>query len=54
MTTTINLLFGSMIYDPNTGIILNDEMDDFSLPNLNNAFNLTPSIYNFIYPGKDH
>lgn len=52
MTTTINLLFGSMIYDPNTGIILNDEMDDFSLPNLNNAFNLTPSIYNFIYPGK--
>lgn len=52
MTTTVNLLFGSMIYDPNTGIILNDEMDDFSLPNISNAFNLTPSIYNFIYPGK--
>ncbi|KAI5955598.1 hypothetical protein KGF54_001100 [Candida jiufengensis] len=52
MTTTINLLFGSMIYDKNTGIILNNEMDDFSQPNISNAFNLTPSIYNFIYPGK--
>ncbi|EMG46731.1 ECM38 Glutathione hydrolase proenzyme [Candida maltosa Xu316] len=52
MTTTVNLLFGSMIYDSRTGIILNDEMDDFSQPNVSNAFNLTPSIYNFIYPGK--
>ncbi|KAI5961266.1 uncharacterized protein KGF55_004191 [Candida pseudojiufengensis] len=52
MTTTVNLLFGSMIYDKNTGIILNDEMDDFSQPNVSNAFNLTPSIYNFVHPGK--
>ena len=42
MTTTVNLLFGSMIYDSKTGIILNDEMDDFALPNVSNAFNLTP------------
>ncbi|KAI3404661.2 hypothetical protein KGF56_002557 [Candida oxycetoniae] len=52
MTTTVNLLFGSMVYDKSTGIILNNEMDDFSQPNISNAFNLTPSIYNFIYPGK--
>lgn len=52
MTTTVNLLFGSMIYDSKTGIILNDEMDDFALPNVSNAFNLTPSIFNFIHPGK--
>ncbi|EGW34774.1 uncharacterized protein SPAPADRAFT_57841 [Spathaspora passalidarum NRRL Y-27907] len=51
-TTTVNLLFGSMIYDPATGIILNDEMDDFSRPQISNAFNLTPSIYNFIKPYK--
>lgn len=52
ITTTVNLLFGSMVYDNNTGIILNDEMDDFSTPNISNAFNLTPSIYNYIEPGK--
>lgn len=52
MTTTVNLLFGSMIYDKNTGIVLNDQMDDFSQPNVSNAFNLTPSIYNFVHPGN--
>lgn len=50
MTTTVNLLFGSMVYDDKTGIILNDEMDDFSLPHHSNAFNLTPSVLNFVKP----
>lgn len=52
MTTTVNLIFGSLVYDNNTGVILNDEMDDFSLPDTSNAFNLTPSVYNFIQPAK--
>ncbi|KAF3993495.1 hypothetical protein FT663_01830 [Candidozyma haemuli var. vulneris] len=52
MTTTVNLIFGSSVYDNDTGIILNDEMDDFSMPNTRNAFNLTPSVYNFIEPSK--
>ncbi|CAN3364412.1 glutathione hydrolase proenzyme [Diutina catenulata] len=52
MTTTVNLLFGSLVYDNTTGIILNNEMDDFSMPKTSNAFNLTPSIYNFIRSHK--
>lgn len=52
MTTTVNLFFGSMVYDNTTGIILNNEMDDFSIPNVPNAFNLTPSVYNYIQPAK--
>ena len=52
MTTTVNLLFGSVVYDNRTGIVMNDEMDDFSVPGTRNAFNLTPSIYNFIEPRK--
>lgn len=52
VTTTVNLLFGSMVYDNVTGVVLNDEMDDFSSAHRQNAFNLTPSIYNYIRPHK--
>lgn len=52
MTTTVNLLFGSKVYDNQTGIILNNEMDDFSQPGRPNAFNLTPSGLNYIRPFK--
>ena len=43
VTTTVNLPFGSQVMDPETGVILNDEMDDFSIPGVPNAFGLWPS-----------
>lgn len=52
LTSTINLLFGSKLMDPATGIILNNQMDDFSVPGTKNYFDLPPSPYNFIQPGK--
>lgn len=52
ITTTVNLLFGSCVHDPNTGIIMNNEMDDFSLSHNKNSFGLEPSVFNFIEPYK--
>ncbi|KAK0747698.1 gamma-glutamyltranspeptidase [Apiosordaria backusii] len=50
-TTTINLLFGARIMT-DTGIILNNEMDDFSQPGRPNSFGFEPSPNNFIAPHK--
>ncbi|KAF8235502.1 gamma-glutamyltranspeptidase, partial [Tricholoma matsutake] len=54
LTSTVNLVFGSQVLDYITGIILNDKMDDFSIPGIPNAFDLLPSpyTYNFPEPGK--
>ncbi|KAM3159781.1 Ecm38p [Lachancea thermotolerans] len=51
-TSTVNLLCGSLVHDIETGVIFNNQMDDFSQPGRSNAFELAPSIYNFIEPGK--
>jgi gamma-glutamyltranspeptidase/glutathione hydrolase len=52
MTTTINTSFGAGIMVPGTGIILNNEMDDFALPGVPNVYGLTGGSANAIAPGK--
>ncbi|KAK0659146.1 gamma-glutamyltransferase [Cercophora samala] len=52
LTGTINLVFGSQLMVPENGILMNNEMNDFSLPNSSDAFGYIPSPANYIQPGK--
>ncbi len=53
LTTTENLWFGSGVVVPGTGILLNDEMDDFdAAPGARNAFGLEGGDLNLPVPGK--
>ena len=53
LTTTINLGFGSRIVAGDTGILLNDEMDDFTAsPEKLDVFALAGGAANFAAPGK--
>ena len=47
-----NFSFGSLLISESTGILYNDEMDDFSRPGMNNYFGVRPSPNNFIKGGK--
>lgn len=52
-TLSINYPFGSGFVPPGTGVLLNDEMDDFSIrPDIPNAYGLVGSQANAIAPGK--
>jgi gamma-glutamyltranspeptidase/glutathione hydrolase len=53
LTQTINTLFGSKITVPGTGIVLNNEMDDFSVDiDTPNAWQAIGSDANAVKPGK--
>ena len=52
-TLSINLPFGSAFTVPNTGVVLNNEMDDFSAkPGEPNAYGLVGNAANAIAPNK--
>jgi len=52
-TATINTSFGSKVVVPGTGVVLNNEMDDFAIqPGVPNAFGLVGGEANAVAPGK--
>ena len=53
VTYTINGLFGAYAMAPGTGVLMNDEMDDFTVkPGVPNLFGLVQGQANAIAPGK--
>nr|CAD7461070.1 unnamed protein product [Timema tahoe] len=52
VTSSINLDFGCGKMSNSTGLILNDHMADFSLPNSDTSEEFTPFPNNYIEPGK--
>jgi gamma-glutamyltranspeptidase/glutathione hydrolase len=53
VTYTLNELFGARVIAANTGILLNDEMDDFTVkPGVPNLYGLVQGQANSISPGK--
>ncbi|HEX7028964.1 MAG TPA: gamma-glutamyltransferase [Gammaproteobacteria bacterium] len=52
-TQTVNFRFGSGIVPPGTGVVLNNEMDDFTAkPGEPNGYGLVQGVANIVQPGK--
>lgn len=52
LTTTVNYHFGAGFRSTSTGILVNNEMDDFSTPTDISPDKLPPAPANFIEPNK--
>ena len=53
LTTTLNYMFGSCLVAKSTGVLLNDQMDDFAAqPGVPNAYGLVTGEPNAVAPGK--
>ncbi|CAG8503064.1 4393_t:CDS:10 [Dentiscutata heterogama] len=52
MTATLNHFWGSQVMDSNTGILFNDQMDDFAIPVPPSIERFWPAPHNFPAPGK--
>ncbi|XP_064467545.1 scoloptoxin SSD14-like isoform X2 [Ornithodoros turicata] len=51
ISSTVNYYFGSLVRT-SRGVVLNNQMDDFSTPGFSNTYGIAPSMSNFIQPGK--
>jgi gamma-glutamyltranspeptidase / glutathione hydrolase len=52
-TMTVNFIFGSSVVAAGTGVLINDEMDDFLVePSTRNVYGIISSQKNMIQPGK--
>ncbi len=53
ITTTNNTVFGSKVIVPGLGVVMNNQMDDFSIaPGVPNAYGLIGTEANSVQPGK--
>lgn len=52
LTTTVNLAFGSRVVVPSLGVLLNNEVDDFSIGTAGNNFGLAVSPANSLVAGR--
>ncbi len=53
ITSTVNTTYGSKVIIPGLGVVMNNQMDDFSIsPGVPNAFGLIGGENNAIQPGK--
>lgn len=52
VTSSINFKLGAFFVSKQTGIIMNNQMDDFSTPGVVNVYGIPPSPANFVRPGK--
>ncbi|PHH71281.1 hypothetical protein CDD82_6606 [Ophiocordyceps australis] len=52
LTTSLNLGFGSRVMVPETGIVMNSQMNDFGIPGSSDAYGYKASAANLVGPGK--
>lgn len=52
LTTSVNYHFGAGVRSTSTGIVINNQMDDFSTPTEISPEKLPPAPTNFIEPNK--
>ena len=52
LTSTVNFVWGNLIMVPETGVAMNNQLNDFSIPRARNGFGYRPSPSNYVRPGK--